>query len=215
MQRPRSGRDRAKEAITVQCIDFCEVTTTRVRAVLQRAPSDSRGGTFRRHSRVLVATLCFQDNPLTSSQILHAAMYKILRGASVLLRALSTTEDREARELLVEIQQQPEVLVLRGPAIAITDVGTASEFLADGWPTESVSRVVRAARTKQEYNMKERAEHALCTHIQDEMPTFDVSQPRTRESRNVNLPQKRQNLETTRTKRKNNRSLTPCQCEGK
>ena len=194
---------------------FCEVTTTRVRAVLQRAPTDLRGGTFRQHSRVLVATLRFQVNPLTSSQILHAAMYKILRGASVLLRALSTTEDREARELLVEIQQQPEVLVLRGPAIAITDVGTASEFLADGWPTESVSRVVRAARTKQEYHEKERAEHALCTHIQDEMPTFDVSQPRIRESRNVNLPQRRQNLETTRTKRKNNRSLTPCQCEGK
>ena len=33
---------------------------------------------------------------------------------------------------------------------------------------------MRAARTKQENNGKERAEHALCTYIQDKMPTFDI-----------------------------------------
>ena len=63
---------------------------------------------------------------------------------------------------------------LRGPAIATTNVGTATEFLADGWSTESVSRVLRAARTTQENHEKERAEHSRCTYIQDEMPTFDV-----------------------------------------
>ena len=56
-------------------------------------------------------------------------MYQILRGSSVLLRVLSTTDDQEARTLLVDIQQQLEVSVLR---IGITDVGTANEFLADG-----------------------------------------------------------------------------------
>ena len=65
----------------------------------------------------------------------------------MLLRVLSTAEVQEARKLLVEIQQQPDV-------IAFTNVGTASEFFADGWSTESVSRVVRAARTKQENNRK-------------------------------------------------------------
>ena len=92
-------------------------------------------------------------------------MYHIFRGASILLRV---TEDQEAQELLVEIQQQPGYFVLRA-AIAITHVGTASEFLVDGWSTQFVSRFVRAAKTKQEHNGKERAEHALCTHIQDDM----------------------------------------------
>ena len=66
------------------------------------------------------------------------------------------------------------VFVLKGPAVSITNVGTANEFLADGRTTESVSRVVRAAKKKQETNGKERAEHALCTYIQDEMTTFDI-----------------------------------------
>ena len=87
---------------------------------------------------------------------------------------LSTTQGQEAQGLLVEIQQQPRVFVLRGPALAITYVGTASGFLAHGWSTESVSCVVRAARTKQENNWKERAEHALRTCIRDEMTTFDI-----------------------------------------
>ena len=76
-------------------------------------------------------------------------MFQVLRGAHMLLRVLSTTENLEAQELLDEIQQQPGVCVQRFPAVAITNVVTASEFVADGWPTESVSRVVRAARTKQ------------------------------------------------------------------
>ena len=90
------------------------------------------------------------------------------------VRVLSTTEDQEAPELLVEIQQQPGVFVLRVPAVAITNIGTATGFLANGWSTESVCRVVRAARTKQENNGKERAEHALYTYIQDEMTTSDT-----------------------------------------
>ena len=39
-------RPQSKNDITVQCIDFCEVSTATVLAVLQRAPSDLRGGTF-------------------------------------------------------------------------------------------------------------------------------------------------------------------------
>ena len=43
-------------SVRPQCIDFCEVTTAKVHAVLQRAPPDLRGGIFFQHSRVLVAT---------------------------------------------------------------------------------------------------------------------------------------------------------------
>ena len=89
-------------------------------------------------------------------------------------RVLSTTENHEAQELLVGFQQQPGVFVLSYPAVAIPNVGTASEFLADGLSAESVCRVVRTATTKQENNVKERAEHALCTFMHDEMTTFDT-----------------------------------------
>ena len=92
----------------------------------------------------------------------------------MLLRVLSTTEIRKAQELLGEIQRQPGLFILSGPAVANTNVVTASEFLADGWSNESVSHVVRAARTKEANNRKERAEHALCSYIQDKMATFDI-----------------------------------------
>ena len=87
---------------------------------------------------------------------------------------LAVTESQEAQGLVDEIQQQPSVFVLRGPAIVITNVATASALPADGWSTESVSRVVRTARTKHENNGKERAEHAYDSYIQDEMTTFDT-----------------------------------------
>ena len=57
-------------------------------------------------------------------------MLLVLRGAYMLPCVLSTTEKQEAQELLDEIQQQPGVFVLRGPAVVITNVVTASEFLA-------------------------------------------------------------------------------------
>ena len=89
---------------------------------------------------------------------------------------LSTTENQEARKVLVETLQQTEVFAVRGPASAITRIGTASEFLADGWSTETVGRVVRAARTKQDNNGKECAEQdmQLCIYIRDWMPTFGM-----------------------------------------
>ena len=62
--------------------------------------------------RVLAATLCFQENPHNCLQILHAAMFQVLRGAHMLLRVLSTTESQEAQELLDEIKEQPGVFVL-------------------------------------------------------------------------------------------------------
>ena len=43
-----------------------------------------------------------------------------------------------------------------------------------GWSTESVSRVVRTARARQENHEKERAEHAHCCHIHDEVTTSDI-----------------------------------------
>ena len=55
-----------------------------------------------------------------------------------------------------------------------TNVATASAFRADGWSTESVSRVVRTARTSQENNEMERAEHACYSHIHDEVTISDA-----------------------------------------
>ena len=83
------------------------------------------------------------------------------------------TESQETQWLLGEIQQQPSVFVLSGPATVITNVATASAFLADGWSTESVSRVVRTARTRQENSERERAEHAYYSHIHDEVTVSD------------------------------------------
>ena len=65
--------------ITVECVDFCEATTSKVHAVLQHAPSDLRGGTFLQHPRVL-ATVDYPENPHLCMQILHAAMFQVFRG---------------------------------------------------------------------------------------------------------------------------------------
>ena len=151
----------SNEDITVQCIDFCEATTSEAHAVLQ-------------HARVLVATVDYQENPHLCMQILHAAMFQVFRGAYILLRALAVTESQETQGLLDEIQQQPSVFVLSGPATVITNVATASAFPADRWSTESVSRVVRTARTRQENHEKERAEHAYYSHMHDEVTMSDI-----------------------------------------
>ena len=82
-------------------------------------------------------------------------------------------ESQETQGLLDESQQQPSVFVLSGPATVITNVATASAFPPDGWSTESVSRVVRTARTRQENHEKERAEHAYYSHIHDDVTISD------------------------------------------
>ena len=101
-------------------------------------------------------------------------MFQVFQGAYILLRVLAVTESQETQGLLDEIQQLPSVFVLSGPATVITNVTTASAFLADGWSTESVSRVVRTARTRQKNHEKERAEHAYYSHIHDEVTFSDI-----------------------------------------
>ena len=81
---------------------------------------------------------------------------------------------KETQWLLDEIQQQPSVFVLSGPATVITNVATASAFPADAWSTESVSRVLGKARTRQENNERERAEHAHYSLIHDEVTISNV-----------------------------------------
>ena len=100
-------------------------------------------------------------------------MFQDSRGAYILLRVLAVTESQETQGLLDEVQQQPSVFVLSGPAIELTNIATASAFPADGWSTESVSRVVRTARTRQENNEMERAEHAYYSHIHDAVTISD------------------------------------------
>ena len=68
---------------------------------------------------------------------------------------------------LDEIQRQPSVYVLGGPATVITNFAAASALLADGWSTESVSRVVRTMRTRQKKHEREHAEHVYNSHIHD------------------------------------------------
>ena len=95
-------QSQSSKDITVQCVDFCEATTSEVHAVLQHAPSDLRGGTFLQHPRVLVATPCCH-----------------VPGPS--RRVLAVTESQETQWLLDEIQQQPSVFVLSGRANCMLD----------------------------------------------------------------------------------------------
>ena len=97
-----------------------------------------------------------------------------------MLRVLADTKSQEAQGPLEDIRKQSSVSVLSGPAIVITNVATASVFLAKGWSTESVSRVVRTARTTQEKHEKERAEHAYFSHIHDEVTVTTLFQPQFR-----------------------------------
>ena len=108
-------------------------------------------------------------------------------------------------------------LILFPQTYSITNVGAATMFLADGWSAESVSRIVRAARTKQENGGKERAEHALCTFFKDVTCSGPLTcfQPRVRNRTKMNILQRKLHLKTIRTKRKNHHSLTHCQCEAK
>ena len=138
------------------------------------APADLRGGALLQHPRVLVATVAYQENPHLCLQILHAAKFQVFRGAYILRRVLADTKSQEARGLLEEIRRQSSVSALSGPANVITNVATASVFLAKGWSTEFVSRVVRTARTTQEKHEKERAEHAYHSHIHDEVTVYDA-----------------------------------------
>ena len=96
----------------MQCTDFCEVTTSDVHAVLRHAPADLRGCTLLQHSRVLVATVAYQENPHLCLQILHAAKFQVFRGAYMLLRVLADTKSREAQGLFEEIRRQSSVSVL-------------------------------------------------------------------------------------------------------
>ena len=100
--------------------------------------------------------------------------FQVFRGAYILLRVLAGTKSQEAQWLLEEIRRQSSVSVLSGLAIVITNVATASVFLAKGWSTKSVSRAVRTARTAQEKHAKERAEDAYNCHIHDEMTVYDA-----------------------------------------
>ena len=92
----------------------------------------------------------------------------------MLLRVLADRKSQEAQGLLKEIPRQSRKSVLSGRAIVITNVATASVLLAKGWSTESVSRVVRTARTTQEKHEKERAKHAYYNHIHDEVTVYDA-----------------------------------------
>ena len=209
-EKPQGSKD-----IAVQCVDFCEAMTSKVHAVLQYAPFDLRGGTFRQHPRVLVATVDYQENPHLCMQILHAAMFQVSRGSYILLRVLAVTKNQETLWLLDEIQRQPGVLVLSGPATEITNIATASAFLADGWSTESVSRVVRTARTRQENNERERAEHSYYSHMHDEVSisnSFTVTGQGLEEDES--LPEDTQHR-MTRTMKENSPYPTHCRDDDK
>ena len=101
--------------------------TFKVHAELQHAPFDLRRGTFRQHP--LVATVDCPEKPHLCMQTLHAAMFQVSRGAYILLRLLAVAENQETHRLLDEIQRQPSVNILSGPAKVITNIAAASAFL--------------------------------------------------------------------------------------
>ena len=136
--------------VTVQCIDFCEVTTSDVHAVFEArscrlarrytpATSPCSGGNCGISGK---PTSLPTDPPCSQvpglSRCIHTAT------------GIAGTKSQEAQGLLEEIRRQTSVFVLSGPATVITNVATAIVFLAKGRSTESVSRVVRTARTAQE-----------------------------------------------------------------
>ena len=128
-------------------------------------------------SRALVATVALPRKLHTcAGRYSMLSCSRFFRGAYILLRVLAVTErSQEALwGFLTRSNRQPSIFVLSGPGIVITNVATASAFLADGWSTESVSRAVITARTTQEKHEKERAEHAYYSHIHDEVPVYDT-----------------------------------------
>ena len=152
--------------VTVQCVDFCEVTTSYVYAVLRHAPADLRGGTLLQHSRVLVATVAHQENPYLCLQVLHAARFHVFRGAYILLRVLSDTKSQEVPGRLEEIRRQSSVPILSGPVIVITNIATACAFSVKRWSTEFVSRAVRTAQDDQEGQTEQSLSESLQTRRQ-------------------------------------------------
>ena len=88
----------------------------------------------------------------------------------ILLRVLAVTEIQQAHWLLDEIQQQPSVFVVSGPATGFRQPVRFS--LMDG--RLNLSRVVRTARTRQDNNLKERASHAFYSHIHGEVTICDT-----------------------------------------
>ena len=93
-----------------------------------------------------MATVAYQENAHLSLQILHAARFQVFRGAYILLQLLAVTKSQEAQGLLEEIRRQSSVFVLSGPATVITNVATASVFLAKGM----VGRVCESRRKNSE-----------------------------------------------------------------
>ena len=141
--------------IKVLCIDFCDTTTSKVHAVLQHAPSDLRGGSFLQHPRVLVATVDYQENPHLLPADTPCCHFP---GFSRCIRTNS-----EVRSFLTR-SNSSRMSVLSGPSTVITNVATASAVPADGRSTESVSRVQKTAKTRQEKMIKnEQHTHTTAT----------------------------------------------------
>ena len=117
-----------------------EVTTTRMHAVLQQAPSDLRGGPFRQHQRVLVATL-FSRKP--HRQVNVSSMPPCTRSLEVHHYCSECCQPQRTRRHDTELSRSSSNLrclfVLKCPALAMSNVGTATEFLADGLLTDSVT----------------------------------------------------------------------------
>ena len=71
-------KQQGSKDVTTQCIDFCEVTTSDVHAVLRHAPADLRGGTLLQHPLFSGGNCRLQRKSThLCMQILHAAMFHV------------------------------------------------------------------------------------------------------------------------------------------
>ena len=140
--------------VTVQCVDFCEAMTSKVHTVLQHTPFDLRGEPF---GNILVFMWQLLNTKKSHTCACRYSMLPCSRFLEV-QTYYSGCWPLRSQWLLDEIQRQPSVSVLSGPATVITNISVASAFLADGWSTESVRRVVRTG-IRQENNERDRAEH--------------------------------------------------------
>ena len=143
--------------VTVLCINFCELTTSDVHAVLRHDPAVLRGSTPLYHTRVLVATVAYPENTHLCSHVFHAARLLVFEGANKLLPELFNTKSQEVQGLLEDIRRQSSLPILSCHAFVIAHIETACAFLAKRWSTEFVSRQTSKIRE----NMGHRSSRTL------------------------------------------------------
>ena len=95
------------------------------------------------------------------------------------------------------------------------NIAAAGVLLADGWSTESVSRVVRTTRTRRENHEREHAEFVYYSHIHDGVTISDPFQSQGRDLIEARIQQKTQQHRMTRKMKQNSPHPSHCRHDDK